>query len=216
MLVAGVILLTVAPGASASPSVSVFPSPGTQYAAPAEQIVFRGIAPNQIGNITVTGSRTGTHTGQFKNDSDGQGASFFPNQQFAPGETVTVKTGLNIVGASGGTFHFKIDTPFGNIGPETINFVPAGAHGITHYRSRPDLLPAAVSISNHGAPASDGDIFVAPQIGPGANGPDAPGSERQPDLVPPAGQEHARDRLPRSATPQPACADVVAGVHEPR
>jgi Arylsulfotransferase (ASST) len=172
MLVAGAILLTAAPGASASPSVSVFPSPGTQYAAPGEQIVFRGIAPNQIGNITVVGSRTGTHTGHFKDDSDGQGASFFPDKQFAPGETVTVKTGLNIVGAGNGTFHFKIDTPFGNIGPETINFVPAGAHGVTHYRSRPDLLPAAVSISSHGAPASDGDIFVAPQIGPGANGPE--------------------------------------------
>ena len=36
------------------------------------------------------------------------------------GETVTVKTALNIIGASNGTFHFKIDAPFGRHDLETV------------------------------------------------------------------------------------------------
>ena len=40
-----------------------------------------------------------------------------------------------------------------------------------HFRSRPDLEPAAVTVSKASAPASQGDIFVAPQFGPTQDGP---------------------------------------------
>ena len=52
-----------------------------------------------------------------------------------------------------------------------IPTVAAGARGLQHFRSRPDLEPAAVTVSKASAPASQGDIFVAPQFGPTQDGP---------------------------------------------
>src|ERR1700736_4986535 len=49
--------------------------------------------------------------------------------------------------------------------------VPAGSNGVMRFRSRPDLVPASVTINKNSAPASQGDIFLAPQFGPLQNGP---------------------------------------------
>src|SRR5947209_13393433 len=81
--------------AAASPQVDVFPIPGGRVAAPATQITFRGVAPSQIGQITVQGSATGVHSGTIQGDSDGGGGSFVPSSPFKPGETVTVSTSLD-------------------------------------------------------------------------------------------------------------------------
>lgn len=157
--------------ASAAPAVSVFPTPGSRSALPGTQIVFRGVASASIGSVQVVGSRTGIHAGSVAADSDGQGGSFLPAKPFAAGETVTVTTGLNILGGRGGSFRFTIARPDGAIPPEQIPLVAAGANGLEHFRSRPDLEPASVTVAKRGAPASLGDIFVAPQQGPVQNGP---------------------------------------------
>jgi hypothetical protein len=156
---------------AASPAVSVFPSPGTISALPGTQITFRGLPPSQIGQVQVVGSRSGTHTGRIAPDSDGHGGSFLPSKPFAAGETVTVKTGLNVMGASNGTFSFGVATPAGRIGPIAPPHVPAGAHGIQRFHTAPGLQPPAVQITKRGAPAGLGDIFVAPQFGPSQDGP---------------------------------------------
>jgi Arylsulfotransferase (ASST) len=151
--------------------VSVFPSPGTRSALPGSQIAFRGIPASQIGSVQVVGSRTGVHSGHVAADSDGQGGSFLPDKPFAAGETVTVTTGLNVLGGSNGSFQFTVATPGGAIGPEQIPLVPAGPDGLQHFRTRPDLLPPAITVTKRGAPAGPGDIFVAPQQGPVQDGP---------------------------------------------
>jgi hypothetical protein len=46
-----------------------------------------------------------------------------------------------------------------------------GSNGLQHFHSRPDLLPAALTVTKNSAPPSAGDIFVAPQFGPTQNGP---------------------------------------------
>src|SRR5438874_9482280 len=92
-------LLTCA-GAVAQLVVSVFPLPSSKSSLPQTQITFRGIPASQIGSVKVVGTSSGTHSGTVKADSDGQGGSFVPNQPFTPGETVTVTTGLNVVGGS--------------------------------------------------------------------------------------------------------------------
>ena len=124
--VAAFALLNGAAGALAQPApVSVYPLPNTNSALPQTQITFRGIPANSIGSVQVVGSSTGAHSGTIQADSDGDGGSFIPSQPFAPGETVNVVTGLNIVGGASGSFHFTIATQFGTINPITLPMVPA-------------------------------------------------------------------------------------------
>ena len=139
-LVAAFVLLSAAAGARAQPpSVSVYPSPNTASALPQTQITFRGIPASQIGAVQVVGSSSGAHSGTIRADSDGQGGSLILSQPFAAGETVTVTTGLNVVGGSSGSFHFAIASPFGTIDPQKLPVVPAGANGVQHFHTRPDL-----------------------------------------------------------------------------
>jgi hypothetical protein len=153
------------------PAVAVYPSPGTSYNLPGTQITFRGIAPNAIGTVSVVGSVSGTHGGHIEGDSDGQGGSFLPDTPFTAGETVTVSTGLDVIGGSSGQFSFKIARPSRPITAMPLPVVSAGSNGLQHFRSRPDLLPPSVTAGSNSAPASEGDIFVAPQFGPSQNGP---------------------------------------------
>ncbi len=149
----------------------MYPFPGSKYTVPGTQIAFRGLPASSIGAISVVGSKSGPHTGRLVGDSDGQGGSFLPTKAFTGGETVTVATHLPIAGASKGTFSFKISNPGNQLPAGNIPRVAAGARGLQHFRSRPDLEPAAVTVSKASAPASQGNIFVAPQFGPTQDGP---------------------------------------------
>ena len=160
-----------AASASAQPVVSVFPSPNTTSALPQTQITFRGIPASQIGQVQVVGSSTGAHSGTIHGDSDGNGASFIPDSPFAPGETVTVMTGLDVVGGTSGSFHFGVATPFGTINPMTLPMVPAGSNGVQHFHSVPQLVPASITVNSRSSSAYNGDIFLTPQFGPLQNGP---------------------------------------------
>ncbi len=164
-------LIGAAGARAQSGPVSVYPSPGTNSALPETQITFRGIPANEIGSVQVIGSSTGTHAGGIQADSDGDGGSFVCNQPFAPGETVTVNTGLNIVGGSGGSFHFTITTPFGTINPMKLPQVAAGSNGVQHFHTRPDLQPASITVNRRSSVAYNGDIFLTPQYGPVQDGP---------------------------------------------
>ncbi|MGN6871971.1 MAG: arylsulfotransferase family protein [Solirubrobacteraceae bacterium] len=169
---AAFVLLIAAPGALAQPpAVSVYPSPNTSSALPQTQITFRGIPANQIGSVQVVGSSSGSHSGTIQADSDGQGGSFIPSQPFTAGETVTVTTGLNVVGGSSGSFHFTVITPFGAINPAALPMVPAGSNGVQHFVTRPDLTPASITVNRRSSATYNGDIFVTPQFGPIQNGP---------------------------------------------
>jgi Arylsulfotransferase (ASST) len=165
-----VILLLVQVGV-ASARIAVFPVPGSRYNRPRTQITFRGVPAAQIGSVTVAGSQTGVHSGHFAADSDGDGASFLPDKPFAGGETVTVTSHLDIVGAGNGTFSFQIAQPWGLLPYGKLRVVSEGRGSLQHFRSRPDLQPAAVSVTENHAPATEGDIFVAPQFGPSQDGP---------------------------------------------
>jgi Arylsulfotransferase (ASST) len=163
--------LVGAAGAVAQPAVSVFPSPNTTSALPQAQITFRGIPASQIGSVSVVGSSSGSHSGTIQADSDGQGGSFIPSQPFAPGETVTVSTGLDVVGGSGGSWHFAIASPFGAINPMKLPMVPAGSNGVQHFHTRGDLLPASITVNRRSSATYAGDIFLTPQYGPVQDGP---------------------------------------------
>ena len=151
--------------------MAVFPIPGSKYNRPQTQITFRGVPEDQIGSVEVVGSQTGVHSGHIAADSDGEGASFVPDQPFAAGETVTVTTHVSVAGSSNGTFSFQIAQPWGLLPYGKLPLVAAGRAGVQSFRSRPDLRPAAVTVTQDRAPAGEGDIFVAPQFGPAQDGP---------------------------------------------
>jgi Arylsulfotransferase (ASST) len=157
--------------ASARAAVSVYPLPGSRYETPATQIVFRNVAPGRIGAVTVVGSVSGVDVGRIVADADGQGGSFLPAKPFRAGETVTVTTSLPLVGVSGGRFSFSIASVASFRAPPPLPRAAAGADGLQHFRSRPDLVPASVTVAVNHAPVADGDWFLAPQFGPSQDGP---------------------------------------------
>ena len=162
--------LPAAVAAGAPTPVAVFPTPGAQFAQPRSQIAFRGLAADQLGAIAVSGSRSGRHTGRIAADSDGLGGSFLPARPFTPGELVTVRTSLDLLGAATGRFQFRVATPAGTIFPVPRPSSPRVPNDVLRFETRPDLVPAAVSISRSSSSAAGGDIFVAPQAGPVQDG----------------------------------------------
>ncbi len=155
-----------------APVVSVFPIPGDRVAAPQTQIAFRGVAPSMLGGIKVVGSRSGLHTGRLDADSDGQGASFIPSTAFSPGETVTVTTSLDVLGAARGTFRFVVARPTGPLPYRRALRVARVRGDVWSFHSRPDLAPAAVQLLRRTGDAGSDDIFLTPQFGPVQNGPE--------------------------------------------
>ena len=63
---------------------------------------------DDLGEIAVTGSRSGRHDGRLEEHSDGKGASFMPSAPFTEGERVTVRTDLDIANAEDGDFEIRI------------------------------------------------------------------------------------------------------------
>lgn len=130
-----------------------------------------------LGGIRVVGSRSGTHVGGLEADSDGQGASFIPSTAFSPGETVTVTTSLDVLGAASGTFRFVVGRPAAPV-PYRMAFPVARVPGdVWRFQSRPDLVPAAVKLLRRAPSAGSDDIFLTPQFGPLQNGPEILGPD---------------------------------------
>lgn len=166
-------LLVSASAASAQvpAPVAVFPIVGSRLASPSTQIAFRGVDPLLLGQVTVSGSLSGPHPGAVRGDSDGNGGSFLPARAFTPGETVTVRTPFDLVGAPSGTYQFKVAIPAGALplGPPPVARRLRG--DVMRFVTRPDLAPAAVRILKDSPATSAGDIFLTPQFGPLQNGP---------------------------------------------
>jgi Arylsulfotransferase (ASST) len=150
--------------------VYVFPIPGSHTALPASQITLRGLPVSQFGTITVTGSRSGVHAGTVEPDSDGRGGSFLAAKPFAAGETVTVHTGLNIVGGSDGSYQFVVASPAGRIPIGHRPPTPRVGGDVQRFHSEPGLVPVRVKTTTRGRTAR-GYIFLGPLAGPVQSGP---------------------------------------------
>lgn len=166
---------------SASPSegpeeptkVMAYPAPNTPAAMPESEISLRGLAPDAAADaVTVTGSKSGEHTGKVEPHSDNEGASFVPDEPFTNGETVTVKTDLPVVGAVSGSYSFTVATPTA----EEIKLDPRSlGQGNTNpgkYASRPDLEPPLPTVTQHDDGSTESEILLAPKLGGGQQGPE--------------------------------------------
>ena len=61
-------------------ALTVSPEPGALDAAPQTQISLVGVSAGDLSGVTVTGSRSGAHDGRLEPYSQGDGASFHPEQ----------------------------------------------------------------------------------------------------------------------------------------
>ena len=136
------------------------PRPGTQ-------ISFRGGPPAELGTVSVTGSRSGRHTGTLQAHSDGQGASFVPAQAFTPGERVTVRTHLHIAGARQGDYGFTVGEPVAPAAEPAHR--PPGPWPHVRQPAGPSRPPGLLFTSR--SRAAPGFIFLAPKGGSAQDGP---------------------------------------------
>src|SRR6476619_1945094 len=82
-----VLVLTLYAGAAhAATPVAISPLYGTHDASPYTQISFLGVAASEITDVSVRGSRTGTHGGHLRAYATAPGASFVVDGQFSQGE----------------------------------------------------------------------------------------------------------------------------------
>jgi hypothetical protein len=149
--------------ASPSGPVSVSPQPDTPDASPLTQISLLGPPPGAFGAITVSGSRSGAHTGRLLAYSNGQGASFVPDHRFASGEQVHVR-----VEAKPGGLASPLDYQFtiarrAPAPPFPTRISPTRFHlAREKFVSRRDLFPPRIAVTQDNADSAPGDIFVAP------------------------------------------------------
>jgi hypothetical protein len=167
----------VAPVAPVAPvRVSAFPMPGSPAARAETQITLRGAPPDRLGDVEVTGSRSGVHPGTLRAHPDGRGASFVPQRPFVAGETVTVRTALEIPGARGGDFSFTVPRrpSFASRGDGTLKLPPLPPAAIDRFRSRRDLRAPAVRIRQRAHGTQRGLILLTPFAPKGSRRPDGP------------------------------------------
>ena len=169
----GVLILGRADDAAPAPvhPVSVYPAPGVRTASPRTQISFRGISAGKLGKVVVTGSRSGRHGGAVRAHSDGEGASFLPAKPFRAGERVTVRTGLDVVGARDGDFAIRIARPARAPRIRSQDPPSEGRGAVQRFATRRDLLPPAVAVTTARPGHTPGYVFLAPKGGHGQDGP---------------------------------------------
>jgi len=159
-------------------SLSVSPLPGSLDSSPSTQISFLGAPAAELGHVSVSGSRSGSHSGRLLAYAQGDGASFVPSKPFAPGETVTVK-GQVLASASaqsGGTgqsfsYQFTVSDPDPLPYARPSSPPAARAGELQSFHSRPDLHPQTISVTTASPQASPGYVLAAPYAGPGQYGP---------------------------------------------
>ncbi len=152
-------------------AVSVSPLPGSRDATPQTQVSFLGVPAGDLTAITVSGSRTGPHSGHLARYSQGDGESFLPDRPFAEGEAVTVQARLRTAGVVR-----RLREQFAIARQDALSSTPETIHAggpadVQSFRSRPDLHPPVLTVSAHAGALAPGDEFAAPYDGPGQSGP---------------------------------------------
>jgi hypothetical protein len=146
-----------------------FPAPGTRTCSPGTQIVFRGLPFAEIGPVVVTGTESGEHSGIWIAHADGSGGSLIRDRDFVPGESVSVRTRMDIRDVDEGDYEFEVSVPrFERLDPNPNDREVEGS--VHEFRSRPGLRPQKVTTSGVVDGVDAGLIFMAPKNGAGRDG----------------------------------------------
>jgi hypothetical protein len=150
--------------------VTVSPAPGTPDASPRSQISFLGGAGTTVSDVSVVGSRSGTHAGRLEAYSTGTGESFLPATPFTQGETVHVSARVRERGTSSAvhtSFTIAFQAP---ISQAQFPEQPGSSADVQHFHTL-RATPSTVRITTPPASgASPGDLFLAPYQGLGTAG----------------------------------------------
>ncbi len=152
--------------------VDVSPAPGTDTANPATQISFLGVPAAEIHEISVTGRRSGPHSGRLRGYSQGDGASFVPDSPFDAGERVAVSATLDA--GSGGrrvAFGFRVDTPYPTATVAPFPNPPAAPADYQSFATLPGVQVPILSVTMPDRDPAAGDILTTNGPGPGQYGP---------------------------------------------
>jgi hypothetical protein len=153
-------------------SIEVSPLPDSLDAPYETQVSFLGEPASALSDISVSGSRTGSHPGRLDAYSQGDGASFVPSKPFTQGETVTVHGKVTRNGKTAPfAFHFTtaVENPLAR--PASAPNPPAKQGELDVFHSRPELHVPVITVGADSSQQSPGDIFVAPYSGVGQDGP---------------------------------------------
>jgi len=174
--------LAAAAAAPALPWVTVSPLHGTPDASAGTQISFLGAPAADISQVSVRGTRSGTHAGKLEPYSTGTGASFVPLQRFSQGEQVTVSAVETVHGVHrtiGTSFTVGVlyyPAPAGSTGVTGATGTTGGSGttgatgatgstGVASFVSEPPIHPPLISVTTPAANPALGDIFMTPADG---------------------------------------------------
>lgn len=155
---------------STTTDILMYPAHGTATASPTTTISFRNVPPDILGDIRVTGSTSGGHSGVMRPHADGQGVSFVPDARYEPGELVTVESALPLHGTGSGSASFRIAIPAPRPQAPAKRITDDPASPPREFQSRPDLRPPVINVTTPATQAQPGHIFVAPKVPDGQNG----------------------------------------------
>ncbi len=150
------VALLVAAASAHATSVTISPLAGTPDASPQTQISFLGVAVSQIHNISVVGSRSGSHTGRLESYASAIGASLLPSRPFLAGERVVVRATVD---------RTAVGTEFTVADQDNYDYKPSAWTA----QATP-ALPRARTELRVGANASAPDGFDRLRLAPGGSG----------------------------------------------
>ncbi len=156
-------------GARTTSPLAISPAPGTPDASATTQISLLGVRPSQILSVTVSGSRSGRHTGVLRAYSGQRGASWLPSASFTAGESVSAViriAGRAAIRRSFTIARLAVPPPF--LSPPLTPQLDK----LDHFASAPGLLAPQITVLKAGR-ADTGDIFLTPlpsvEVHPGSN-----------------------------------------------
>ena len=152
--------------------VDVSPEPGTDTASPHTQISFLGANVASIREVSAVGSKSGHHSGHLYGYSQGDGASFVPEQPFDAGERVQVGA---TVGAGAGAkriaFAFRVDTPYPTASVSEFANLTAAPSDYQSFDTMPGVQAPILDVTLADRDPAAGDILTTNGPGPGQYGP---------------------------------------------
>jgi hypothetical protein len=148
--------------------LDVLPFPVRRTLRPSRRSASPALLPSQLKTLTVSGSRSGKHSGRLSALPDGRGTAFAPSHSFAAGEQVSVRAALGSAAAgtaSGAPNATEISFTFTVAAPPPSTTAPAASSTATRLSSTQSfhsssVRPPIVTVSTPDADLSSGDVFV--------------------------------------------------------
>ncbi len=163
--------------------VDVSPAPGAGTANPRTQISFLGLPAKAIHEVSVSGQSSGRHAGRLETYSQGDGASFVPDDPFTPGERVSVSAKIDVgsyyappqpvppLPRRGISFSFRVDTPYSVAGAGEFPNPQAAPSDYQSFATMPGVQAPVLSVTAPDRDPAAGDIFTSNGPSAGRYGP---------------------------------------------